>query len=145
MDIREAGEKDLPQLLMLYTHLHDNAMPTIDAALENLWREILADRNHHVIVGFADGEIISSCVMIVVPNLTRDQRPYAFIENVVTHSEHRGKGYALEVMDFARCVARANGCYKLMLMTSSKLESMRRFYERAGYNSEDKTAFVQWL
>jgi GNAT superfamily N-acetyltransferase len=145
MEIREAEEKDLPQLLELYTHLHGDTAPIVNAELEGLWKEILAGRNHHVIIGLADGEIISSCVLIVVPNLTRDQRPYAFIENVVTHSEHRGKGYALEVMGFARCVARANGCYKLMLMTSSKLEATRRFYERAGYNSEDKTAFVQWL
>jgi GNAT superfamily N-acetyltransferase len=145
MDVREAGEQDLPMLLRLYAHLHGNPMPAIDAALEKLWREILADRNHHVIAGFAEGEIVSSCVLIVVPNLTRSQRPYAFIENVVTHAGHRGKGYALEVMGFARRVARANNCYKLMLMTSSKLESTRRFYERAGYNSEDKTAFVQWL
>jgi hypothetical protein len=48
-------------------------------------------------------------------------------------------------MDFARAIARANNCYKIMLMTSSKLDSTHRFYERAGYNSQDKTAFVQWM
>jgi hypothetical protein len=32
-----------------------------------------------------------------------------------------------------------------MLMTGSKLESTFRFYERAGYNRRDKTAFIQWL
>jgi GNAT superfamily N-acetyltransferase len=145
MEIREAGEKDLPQLLKLYTHLHDNPMPEIGAAIETLWQDILADKNHHVIIGLADGEIVSSCVIIIVPNLTRNQCPYALIENVITHPEHRGKGYATRVMDFARDIARANNCYKLMLMTSSKLGSTHRFYERAGYNSQDKTAFVQWM
>jgi ribosomal protein S18 acetylase RimI-like enzyme len=145
MDIREAKEKDLPQLLALYTRLHGNAMPAIDAALEKLWGEILADKNHHVVVGLVNGEIVSSCVIIIVPNLTRNQRPYAFIENVITHEAHRNKGYATRVMDFARSIAQMNNCYKLMLMTSSKLESTHRFYERAGYNSRDKTAFVQWM
>ena len=33
----------------------------------------------------------------------------------------------------------------MMLLTGSKEESTLRFYERAGYNSKDKTAFIQWL
>ena len=35
--------------------------------------------------------------------------------------------------------------YKMMLLTGSKKESTLRFYENAGYNSSDKTAFIQWL
>jgi hypothetical protein len=34
---------------------------------------------------------------------------------------------------------------KLMLLTGSKNENTLNFYRRAGYNSEDKTAFIQWL
>jgi hypothetical protein len=29
--------------------------------------------------------------------------------------------------------------------TGSKLDSTLSFYERAGYNKNDKTAFIQWL
>ena len=36
-------------------------------------------------------------------------------------------------------------CYKMMLLTGSKEERTLRFYENAGYNSSDKTAFIQWL
>ena len=32
-----------------------------------------------------------------------------------------------------------------MLLTGSKQESTLRFYEKAGYNCKDKTAFIQWL
>ena len=42
-------------------------------------------------------------------------------------------------------LAREQGCYKLMLMTGSKRQSTLRFYERAGYRSDVKTAFLQWL
>ena len=32
-----------------------------------------------------------------------------------------------------------------MLLTGSKEKSTLNFYEQAGYNSKDKTAFVQWI
>lgn len=32
-----------------------------------------------------------------------------------------------------------------MLLTGSKAESALGFYNNAGYNSTDKTAFIQWL
>lgn len=145
MDIRKAEADDLVGLLDLYTHLHDNAMPRLDAKLDALWKGILEDPNHHIIVGALGGRIVSSCVMLVVPNLTRHQRPYAVIENVVTRGECRGRGYAGRVLDFARDMAEKEGCYKMMLMTGSKTDGTWRFYERAGYNRTDKTAFVQWL
>ena len=32
-----------------------------------------------------------------------------------------------------------------MLLTGSKNETTLKFYNKAGYNSLDKTAFIQWL
>ncbi|WP_342758653.1 GNAT family N-acetyltransferase [Kineothrix sedimenti] len=90
-------------------------------------------------------EIVSSCVCVIIPNLTRDQRPYAFIENVITDGEHRKKGLATACLNYARDLAVKENCYKLMLLTGAKEESTLRFYEQAGYNRKDKTAFIQWL
>lgn len=109
------------------------------------WQQILEDKNHHLIVYEQEGRIVSSCVCVIIPNLTRGVRPYAFVENVVTHGDHRGKGYASRCLDYARQIARENNCYKMMLLTGSKKEKTLRFYENAGYNSSDKTAFIQWL
>jgi len=33
----------------------------------------------------------------------------------------------------------------MMLLTGAKDERTLRFYESAGFNREDKTAFIQWL
>lgn len=145
MNIREAGSKDLIGLLTLYTQLHDNPMPEIDEPLRDLWSRILNDPNHHVLVGVEDGEIVTSCVVMIVLNLTRGQRPYALVENVITDERHRKKGYATVVLNAARLVAKNANCYKIMLMTGAKDERTLAFYRRAGYNSDDKTAFIQWL
>ena len=72
-------------------------------------------------------------------------RPYAFVENVVSHEKYRGKGYATECLNYAKNIAIDNNCYKMMLLTGSKEEKTLKFYENAGYNSNDKTAFIQKL
>lgn len=106
---------------------------------------IINDNNHHIIVNEQDGKIVSSCVCVIIPNLTRNVRPYAFVENVVTHSDYRGKGYATDCLNYAKELAKKAECYKMMLLTGSKEDSTLNFYTKAGYNSTDKTAFIQWL
>ena len=143
--VREIYEKELTDLLELYLHLHETSVPEMSEHLRNTWETIIQDKNHHIIVNVIDDKIVSSRVCVVIPNLTRNVRPYAFIENVVTHEEYRGKGYATQCLDYAREIAEKENCYKMMLLTGSKKESTIKFYERAGYNSSDKTAFIQWI
>ena len=57
------------------------------------------------------------CTVTVVPNLTRGCQPYGLIENVVTHAEHRQRGYGKAVLAEALALAWSQGCYKVMLMT----------------------------
>lgn len=143
--IREIRENELDALLSLYLHLHETTVPEMTENLAQTWETIVHDQNHHIIVNEIDGEIVSSCVCVIIPNLTRGVRPYAFIENVVTHADFRGNGYATACLAYAREIAERENCYKMMLLTGAKDEGTLRFYERAGFNSTDKTAFVQWL
>ena len=143
--VREIRENELQALLELYLFLHETEVPEMTAHLRETWEAILADENHHIIVKEAEGKIVSSCVCVVIPNLTRGVRPYAFVENVVTHAAYRGKGYATECLQYAKEIALRANCYKMMLLTGSKEASTLDFYRRAGYNSTDKTAFVQWF
>ena len=143
--IREAYENELEQLLELYLYLHEQSVPEMTEHLKNTWDTIMSDCNHHIIVNEVDGKIVSSCVCVIIPNLTRNIRPYAFVENVVTHGDYRGKGYATECLNYAREIAEKTNCYKMMLLTGSKEEATLNFYSNAGYNSSDKTAFIQWI
>lgn len=143
--IREIKENELEKLLDLYLHLHEKSIPEMSEQLSYAWQTIMQDENHHIIVKIADDKIVSSCVCVVIPNLTRNVRPYAFIENVVTHTDYRGKGYASQCLNYAKKIAEKANCYKMMLLTGSKEESTLSFYRNAGYNSTDKTAFIQWI
>ena len=110
-----------------------------------VWEQIISDKAHHIIVAEEDGDIAASCVCVIVPNLTHGQRPYALIENVVTSAKYRRKGFAAACLDYACDLARKENCYKIMLLTGSKDRGVLEFYEKSGYNSSDKTAFIQWL
>ncbi len=143
--IREANRDDLKDILELYLDLHETEIPEDSEHLSDTWEQIINDENHHLIVCEVEGKIVSSCVCVIIPNLTRNVRPYAFVENVVTHRDFRGKGYATECLNFAKGIAVNVNCYKMMLLTGSKSEETLNFYKKAGYNSTDKTAFIQWL
>lgn len=143
--IREIQRSDLNGLLELYMQLHDNPMPEESPELLEKWNRILDDKDHHIIVAEEDGRIVSSCVCVIISNLTHEQRPYAFVENVITDEVYRGKGLATKCLEYAKNIAFKENCYKMMLLTGSKNPGTLDFYRNAGYNSEDKTAFIQWL
>ncbi len=143
--VREIQENELNELLQLYRHLHEKSVPAMTEHLKSTWEAILKDKNHHIIVKETGHEIVSSCVCILIPNLTRNIRPYALIENVFTREDCRGRGYATECLHYAREIAEGENCYKMMLLTSAKEDATLKFYGNAGYNSGDKTAFIQWL
>lgn len=143
--ITKAEKDDLNDILELYTNLHDNQMPIIDERIKQIWNDIINDKNHYVILGRLNEKLVSSCVIVIIQNLTHSQRPYALIENVVTNINYRSKGYASEILNFAKHIAIDKNCYKIMLMTGSKSENVLNFYKKAGYNCSDKTAFIQWL
>ena len=85
--VREIDENELDELLNLYLYLHEKSVPEMTDHLKNTWETIINDKNHHIIVNEVDTKIVSSCVCVIIPNLTRNVRPYAFIENVVTLEE----------------------------------------------------------
>ena len=143
--IREAINSDMEGMFRLYMHLHDNPFPEFDEHVLSVWKTIMDDSSHHIIVAEEAGRIVSSCVCVIIPNLTRCQRPYALVENVVTHPDYRKRGLATACLDFAKDIAIRENCTRLMLMTGSKEQSTLDFYEKAGYDPNDKKAFVQWL
>ena len=78
--IREANKIDLNEILRLYLYLHEESVPGDTENLRNTWANIINDVNHHLIVCEVNGKIVASCVCVIIPNLTRSVRPYAFIK-----------------------------------------------------------------
>jgi GNAT superfamily N-acetyltransferase len=142
MNVRPIRSDGLAQLLALYAHLHsDDPLPATDVA-EATWLELMANPRYQYIGGYVGDELVSSCTLTVIPNLTRGCRPYGLVENVVTHAGHRNRGYGKAVLAHALSHAWSVGCYKVMLLTGRKSEATFTFYESAGFNRDEKQAFV---
>jgi len=140
MKIRFAGRQDIPQLLKLYRHLDpdDKETPIADA-LRN-WEQLMLYVGSNILIGCVDENIVTTCTLIVIPNLTRGGAPYALIENVVTDSAYRNRGYGKAVLRAAAEAAWQANCYKVMLLTGSKRPATLKFYQDAGFE-QSKTGF----
>ncbi len=138
--IRQAAPDDLPALLALYAELSiADQLPTPEAAAAT-WAKLLGSEMVSVLVAEVEGRAVSSCVLVIVPNLTRNQSPFALIENVVTSAALRGHGIGRRVIHAAVERAWAAGCYKVMLMTGRTDPAVLAFYESCGFQ-RGKTAF----
>jgi pimeloyl-ACP methyl ester carboxylesterase/ribosomal protein S18 acetylase RimI-like enzyme len=138
--IRAARRDDLHGMLDLLRHLNEDRPISAEAAAEP-WRALLDSRLATVFVAEAERRPVASCTLVIVPNLTRGGRPYALVENVVTHADHRRQGLGQQILRAALEAAWAADCYKVMLATGSRQEATLRFYERAGFTRGGKTFF----
>ncbi len=142
-EVRLIRAEELENLLMLYRFLNpDDPELKIDHDLMQHWDLILSDPHLYYLVIEEDGMLVSSCTLAIIKNLTRSARPYGLIENVVTHENYRNKGYGTAVLKKAIEIAAEQNCYKVMLLTGRKDDSTLRFYEKAGFDRGEKTAFV---
>ncbi|MBI9098442.1 MAG: GNAT family N-acetyltransferase [Spirochaetaceae bacterium] len=139
--IREAQKKDLKNILDLYKHLHGEEDYSDSMEYYDKWLEILDEKKMKCFIQFADNIAVASCIITVIPNLTRKQRPYSVIENVITHKNYRNRGYGKAIMEKAVEYAKACNCYKVMLMSDSSRTEAHSFYKKFGFDGDLKKGF----
>ena len=115
----------------------------------NVWANLLdkfeKDENMHLLVAEEKGKVVSSVQMAIIESLTHNIRPFAVIENVVTHIDYRNKGYASALLDEASEIAKERRCYKVFLETGSNKESTLNFYRNNGFEIDKKHSCLKRL
>ncbi|MEH7828570.1 GNAT family N-acetyltransferase [Gemmobacter denitrificans] len=140
LSIRHATQSDIPRLLDLYQHLVPDDERPDDLRANDAFARFLSYTGSAIFLGEIGGVLVASCALVVIPNLTRRARPYGLIENVVTHRDHRNRGYGRMILNAASEAAWASGCYKVMLLTGSTERGTLEFYRKAGFE-QTKTGF----
>jgi GNAT superfamily N-acetyltransferase len=139
--VRAARADDLPAMLALYRQLNPNDPPAGADAAAAAWGALIGNPGTTVFVADVDNIPVSSCTLVIIPNITRGARSYALIENVVTDAAHRRKGLARSLLAAALDAAWGAGCYKVMLATGRTDAETLRFYEQSGFSRGGKTHF----
>jgi GNAT superfamily N-acetyltransferase len=141
IDIRKARREDLSGLLGLYRQLSPEDPPLDMAEAGQRLEALLGSSLAHLLVAQAGDALAATCLLLIVPNLTRGGKPFALIENVVTDAAHRRRGIGKALIGQALERAWAADCYKVMLATGRSDEGVLRFYEQAGLTRGGKTFF----
>ncbi len=143
VDIRFAKYDDFEGIMALYELLApEDTLPAADI-LRPLWDEIVHQSGtYRYGVAEAEGQLVSTANIVIVPNLTHKGRPYAVIENVITHPVARRKGFGRAVIQLLLDFAREKNCYKVMLLSGSHRKEAHVFYKSMGFNGDIKRGFT---
>lgn len=140
LSIRDACSSDLPKLQELYSHLNADDEPYSFEEAQGIFERFSLYKGSSILLGEVGCEPVTSCTLVIIPNLTRNGKSYALIENVVTHDRWRRRGFGSEILAVAIKRAWEQDCYKVMLMTGSKNPATLAFYAQAGFE-QTKTGF----
>ncbi len=146
MEVRFAEYNDFGGIMDLYDFLNPGDTLAPLSTLKNIWDEILNDprKYRYAVVEEQDRILATSCITIV-PNLTRKGRPYAVIENVITHPDARRKGLGRAMIHLLLDFAKENNCYKVMLLSSNDRKVAHKFYQSMGFNGDVKRGFTYYI
>jgi predicted GNAT family N-acyltransferase len=139
---REAVPGDFDDVARLYRQLQPMDPVVHDGSDKAAFAQILATPGLHLFVLDADGTVVATTYLNVIPNLTRSASPYAVIENVVVEQAVRGTGLGKRIMAGTLEAAWDAGCYKAMLMTGSRDPATHAFYSACGFSPDAKTAYL---
>lgn len=143
MKIRTFQKEDLDDLLVLYRHLNHGDDDLLSPERARCVCDKLVDNPiMNCFVGDRDGQLVSTCTLSVMPNLTRAGCPYGLIENVVTHGSYQRQGYGKAVIHHALNFAWQLGCYKVMLLCNSDRHYAHQFYRACGFRADQKMGFI---
>ncbi len=148
MTIRKATPADADALKELYFH-HLTHYPPKEEQTMTKWAAMLdkfeKDDLMHLLIVEVNGVVVSSIQMAIIESLTHNVRPFAIIENVVTHADYRNQGYASALLNEATQIAIQHNCYKMSLETGSNKESTLNFYRKNGFVVDAKHSCLKRL
>lgn len=135
IDIHEATEADLGDLLHLYRQLGEDDGEVLDLGeAQRIFRRIQSYPDYHLYLARdPDGRAVGTFALLIMDNLGHRGARSAVIEDVVVAADCRGCGVGSEMMAFAATLCRAGGCYKITLSSNHKRVRAHRFYEELGF------------
>jgi GNAT superfamily N-acetyltransferase len=137
--IRPACTADIPRLLALYEELSLVTTPReqghcpAPANYERALALIHSIPGYSLLVVEKNGDVAGLMSLLIMPNLSHGNLPWALIESVVIDSQSRNFGLGTMLVKHSIEMARAAGCYKLVLDSNKKRLDAHRFCRSLGF------------
>ncbi len=139
--IRLAEERDVPRIVELYRELtitdsevEHRRHPSL-ADYQLVFAEIRADPRQQLFVAEVQGEVAGTIVLLIVPNLSHNGTPWAFLENLVVTENHRRRGLGRMLLEHAVGLARDSGCHMVELCSDVRRLEAHRLYASMGFEA----------
>jgi GNAT superfamily N-acetyltransferase len=103
-----------------------------------MWRRVCDTADVTVYLSEIDGRPVGTACLSILPNITYDCRPTAFIEAVVVSYSHRRRGVARLLVQRALDDARSAECFKVQLLTHKRhaTDGAHDLYRSLGFEAE---------
>ncbi len=134
VEVREATENDLAQVLQLYAQpeIDDGVVLDLEHA-KALLKRFAAYPDYKLYVALLDEKVVGSFALLIMDNLGHMGAKSGVMEDVVVDPTIHRKGIGKAMMTAAFEVCRAKGCYKLSLSANLKRDAAHSFYEAIGF------------
>ena len=139
---RLARISDLDEMLKVFAASEVSSAAKPYGRAEAIWLEMINSDGVAVFVAEAAGTIVSTCMLIMAPNLLRSGKRHGFLENVVTHPDFRGRGYGRAVVRTALEHAWRADCHHVLLQSGRDDRRVHTFYEGLGFRPGLRTGYV---
>jgi GNAT superfamily N-acetyltransferase len=138
--VRVAEQQDLLAVLrVLATDHPERESPIAASDLEQrTWQQMRGVGGPTVYLAESEGAAIGTATMMVMPNVTYECRPTAFIEAVVVSPGFRRRGVATVIIQRALEDAASLGCNKVQLLSHKRHadDGAHRLYTALGFEPE---------
>jgi GNAT superfamily N-acetyltransferase len=133
--LRDARRADVPAIVAL---LADDTLGAgregpLDDAYWTAWEQLEADPRSRLLVAEADGRVVGTLQLTLLPGLSRHGMLRAQIEAVRVSSDQRGQRLGRRLIEWAVEQARAQGCGLVQLTSDKRRADAIRFYESLGF------------
>jgi GNAT superfamily N-acetyltransferase len=143
--VRQASAADLPSVLEILAESRaerpEGTAPSTGEPSHRqkaAWERVMATSELTVYLAEDRTEAVGTASMMLMPHVTYDCRPTAFIEAVVVRYAHRRRGVATLLLQHALKDARAASCLKIQLLSHKRHsnDGTHHLYRAVGFTPE---------
>jgi GNAT superfamily N-acetyltransferase len=130
-----AGADDL--LSILRVHSDADVVEASDRERDT-WARMMATTDLTVYLAEVEGEAVGTATVVLLPNITYECAPTAFVEAVVVNSRYRRRGIASLILRRILSDTRSEGCNKVQLLSHKRhaTDGAHALYTSLGFEAE---------